>query len=270
MSTEVIQFSVENGIARVTLNRPEKMNALNPEMIVRLARCWDAIGADPSVRVVILTGSGERTFCAGADLGRLTPLLTRARAAEDEWDETLLREPKLLNRALLRHLDFSTPVIAAMRGNIVAGGMELALACDLRIVGEDSQLGLIEVTRGLIPAGGGIARLSRQVAFAAAAELLLIGDRISASEALRIGLVNRVVPPSEILPTAERMAERMSRNSPLAMRKCKEAMLASSGRSIEDAFGVEDACVKVVLRSADAKEGSRAFIEKRSANFTGQ
>jgi enoyl-CoA hydratase len=270
MSTEVIQFSVENGIARVTLNRPEKMNALNPEMIVRLARCWDAIGADPSVRVVILTGSGERTFCAGADLGRLTPLLTRARAAEDEWDEMLLREPKLLNRALLRHLDFSTPVIAAMRGNIVAGGMELALACDLRIVGEDSQLGLIEVTRGLIPAGGGIARLSRQVAFAAAAELLLIGDRISASEALRIGLVNRVVPPSEILPTAERMAERMSRNSPLAMRKCKEAMLASSGRSIEDAFGVEDACVKVVLRSADAKEGSRAFIEKRPANFTGR
>jgi enoyl-CoA hydratase len=270
MSTEVIQFAVENGIARVTLNRPEKMNALNPEMIVRLARCWDAIGEDPSVRVVILTGNGERTFCAGADLGRLTPLLTRARPAEDEWDEALLREPKLLNRALLRHLDFSTPVIAAMRGNIVAGGMELALACDLRIVGEDSQLGLIEVTRGLIPAGGGIARLSRQVAFAVAAELLLIGDRISASEALRIGLVNRVVPPSEILPTAERMAERMSRNSPLAMRKCKEAMLASSGRSIEDAFSVEDACVKVVLRSADAKEGSRAFIEKRTANFTGQ
>jgi enoyl-CoA hydratase/carnithine racemase len=219
---------------------------------------------------VILTGTGERTFCAGADLGRLTPLLTRARQAEDEWDEALLREPKLLNRALLRHLDFSTPVIAAMRGNIVAGGMELALACDLRIVAEDSQLGLIEVTRGLIPAGGGIARLSRQVTFAAAAELLLIGDRISASEALRMGLVNRVVPSSEILPTAERMAERMSENSPLAMRKCKEAMLASSGRTIEEAFGVEDACIKVVLRSADAKEGSRAFIEKRTANFTGQ
>jgi enoyl-CoA hydratase/carnithine racemase len=270
VSTEVIQFAVESGIARVTLNRPEKMNALNPEMIVRLARCWDAIGADPNVRVVILTGTGERTFCAGADLGRLTPLLTRARQAEDEWDEALLREPKLLNRALLRHLDFSTPVIAAMRGNIVAGGMELALACDLRIVAEDSQLGLIEVTRGLIPAGGGIARLSRQVTFAAAAELLLIGDRISASEALRMGLVNRVVPSSEILPTAERMAERMSENSPLAMRKCKEAMLASSGRTIEEAFGVEDACIKVVLRSADAKEGSRAFIEKRTANFTGQ
>src|ERR1700692_3218089 len=102
MSTDVIQFALENGIARVTLNRPEKMNALNPGMIVRLARCWDAIGADSRVRVVIWTGPGERTFCAGADLGRLTPLLTRARPAEDEWDEALLREPRLLNRALLR------------------------------------------------------------------------------------------------------------------------------------------------------------------------
>jgi enoyl-CoA hydratase len=270
MSADVVVFGVDNGIARVTLNRPEKMNALNPEMIVRLARCWDEIAADPTVRVVILTGAGERTFCAGADLGRLTPLLMRARTAEDEWDEALLAEPKLLNRALLRLTEFNTPVIGALRGTIVAGGMELALACDLRIVADDSQLGLVEVTRGLIPAAGGIARLSRQVASAAAAELLLIGDRISASEAYRIGLVNRVVPSNEVLPTAEQMAQRMSKNSPLAMRKAKEAMLASSGRSLEEAFGVEDACIKVVLRSADAKEGSRAFMEKRQSNFTGQ
>ena len=178
----------------MTLNRPDKMNALNPEMIVRLARAWDAIEADTSVRVAILTGAGERTFCAGADLGRLTPLLTRARAAEDEWDEALLADPKILNRAMLRRLDFTTPVIAAMRGTVVAGGMELALACDLRIVAEDSTLGLAEVKRGLIPAAGGIARVSRQIPWAAAAEILLIGERISAAEALRIGLVNRVVP----------------------------------------------------------------------------
>ena len=207
MSADVVVFGVDNGIARVTLNRPEKMNALNPEMIVRLARCWDEIAADQTIRVVILTGAGERTFCAGADLGRLTPLLMRARRAEDEWDEALLAEPKLLNRALLRLTEFNTPVIGALRGTIVAGGMELALACDLRIVADDSQLGLVEVTRGLIPAAGGIARLSRQVASAAAAELLLIGDRISASEAYRIGLVNRVVPSNEVLPTAEQMAQ---------------------------------------------------------------
>ena len=265
-----VLFSVENGIALVTLNRPAKMNALNPEMIVRLARCWDAIQADPAVRVAILTGAGDRTFCAGADLGRLTPLLTRARQAEDEWDEALLAEPKILNRAMLRRTDFTTPVIAAARGTVVAGGMELALACDLRVVAHTTTLGLAEVKRGLIPAAGGIARSSRQLGWAAAAEILLVGDQISAAEAYRIGLVNRVVAADEVLPTARALAEKMAQNSPLAMRKAKEAMVASSGRSLEDAFGVEDQCIKLMLRSEDAREGSRAFMEKRRPNFTGQ
>jgi len=252
------------------LNRPEKRNALNPEMIVRLARAWDEIAADPTIRVAILSGAGEGTFCAGADLGRLTPLLTHARAAEDQWDNALLADPKILNRAMLRRTDFHIPVIGAMRGNIVAGGMELALACDLRVVAEDSQLGLLEVQRGLIPAAGGVARVSRQVASAVAAEILLIGDRISAAEALRVGLVNRVVPSAEVEATARALAERMSKNSPLAMRKAKEAMQNSSGCSITEAFAVEDSCIKVLLRSEDAREGSRAFIEKRPPRFTGR
>jgi enoyl-CoA hydratase/carnithine racemase len=270
MPGALILYSAEGGIAQVTLNRPEKMNALNPEMIVRLARCWDDIEADSSIRAVILTGAGGRTFCAGADLGRLTPLLTRARPAEDEWDEALLGDPKILNRAMLRRTDFTTPVIGALRGAIVAGGMELALACDLRVVAEDSSLGLLEVKRGLIPAAGGIARLSRQVSWAVAAEMLLVGDRISAAEALRVGLVNRVVPSDDVLATAQGLAKQMAENSPLAMRKAKEAMLGCSGRPIDEAFAVEDSCIKVVLRSADAKEGSRAFIEKRKPNFSGQ
>lgn len=264
-----VLFSVENGVARVTLNRPAKMNALNPEMIVRLARCWDAIQADASVRVAILAAAGDRTFCAGADLGRLTPLLMRARQAEDEWDEALLAEPKILNRAMLRRVDFTTPVIAAARGAVVAGGMELALACDLRVVSDSTTLGLAEVKRGLIPAAGGIARTSRQLGWAAAAEILLVGDQISAAEAYRIGLVNRVVAADEVLPTAQALAQKMAQNSPLAMRKAKEAMIAASGRPLEDAFGVEDQCIKVVLRSQDAREGSRAFMEKRKPNFTG-
>lgn len=270
MSGEPILYSVSDGVAQVTLNRPEKMNALNPEMIVRLAQCWDEINADPSIRVVVLTGTGERTFCAGADLGRLIPLFTRSRSAEDEWDEALLAEPKILNRALLRRTDFTTPVIAACRGVVVAGGMELALACDLRIVAEDSSLGLAEVKRGLIPAGGGVARVSRQIPWAIAAEILLVGDRISAQEALRVGLVNRVVPGQDVVPTAHELAKKMSKNSPLAMRKAKEAMLASSGRSIDEAFAIEDSFIKMLLRSEDAKEGSRAFMEKRDPNFTGR
>jgi enoyl-CoA hydratase len=270
VNSDPVLFNVRDGIAEVVLNRPDKRNALNPEMLVRLARCWEAIEQDSAVRVAILSGAGDKTFCAGADLGRLTPLLTRARRAEDEWDQTLLADPKILNRAMLRRTDFATPVIAAMHGAIVAGGMELALACDLRIVAEDSTLGLLEVSRGLIPAAGGVARLSRQVSSAVAAEILLVGDRITAQEAWRIGLVNRVVPGAEVTPTARALAERMAQNSPLAMRKAKEVMTASSGRSIADAFAIEDEAIKVVLRSADAREGSRAFIEKRPANFTGQ
>jgi enoyl-CoA hydratase/carnithine racemase len=263
-------LSVSDGIAKITLNRPEKRNALTPEMIVLLARAWDEISADPMIRVALLAGAGDKTFCAGADLGRLTPLLTRARKAEDEWDEAMLADPKILNRAMLRRIDFTIPVIGAMRGTIVAGGMELALACDLRVVADDSTLGLLEVQRGLIPAAGGVARVSRQVAWAAAAEILMVGDTITAQEALRIGLVNRVVPSGAVEATALEIAQRMARNSPLAMRKAKEAMLASSGRSMNDAFAVEDDCIKVLLRSEDAREGSRAFIEKRAPNFTGR
>jgi enoyl-CoA hydratase len=219
VNSDPVLFNVRDGIAEVVLNRPDKRNALNPEMLVRLARCWEAIEQDSTVRVAILSGAGDKTFCAGADLGRLTPLLTRARQAEDEWDQALLADPKILNRAMLRRTDFATPVIAAMHGAIIAGGMELALACDLRIVAEDSTLGLLEVSRGLIPAAGGVARLSRQVSAAFAAEILLVGDRITAQEAWRIGLVNRVVPGAEVMQTARALAGRMAQNSPLAMRK---------------------------------------------------
>lgn len=269
MSEAPILFSCADGIAEIVLNRPEKRNALNPEMIVRLARAWDDIANDPTIRVVLLRGNGDKTFCAGADLGRLTPLLTRARGAEDEWDEAMLAEPKVLNRAMLRGTSFSTPIVAAMRGAIVAGGMELALACDLRVVADDSSLGLLEVQRGLIPAAGGVARISRQVSSAMAAEILLVGDAIPAAEALRIGLVNRVVPADQVEDTARVLVQRMARNSPLAMRKAKEAMVQSSGQGMAEAFAIEDQCIKVLLRSNDAREGSKAFMEKRAPNFTG-
>jgi enoyl-CoA hydratase/carnithine racemase len=269
MSEAPILFSRRDGIAEVVLNRPEKRNALNPEMIVRLAWAWDEIREDATIRVVLLRGTGDKTFCAGADLGRLTPLLTRARPAEDEWDEAMLAEPKILNRAMLRMTDFFIPVIGAMRGAIVAGGMELALACDLRVVADDSVLGLLEVQRGLIPAAGGVARVSRQIPTALAAEILLVGDTIPAADALRMGLVNRVVAANEVDATARAIAEQMARNSPLAMRKAKQAMIETSGRTIDEAFGVENDCIRVLLRSNDAREGSKAFMEKRPANFTG-
>ena len=265
-----VLFSIENGIASVTLNRPAKMNALTPEMLVRLDRAWQAIKDDTAIRVAVLSGAGHKAFSAGADLGRLTPLLTRARSAEDEWDEALLADPKLLNRALLRGTDVTTPVIAAMRGMVVGGGMELMLACDLRVAGQSAQFGLLEVRRGLIPAGGGVARVSRQITQARAAEILLVGDRVSADVALSWGLINRVVADEEVQPAARALAERMAENGPLAMRKAKQVMLESSGRPIPEGFTAEDAAIKVILRSKDAREGSRAFMEKRKPNFTGE
>jgi enoyl-CoA hydratase/carnithine racemase len=264
-----LQFTIDDGIAVVTLDRPAKLNSLDPELVCRLADAWDAIAADPGVRVAIVTGAGERAFCTGADLGRLIPLFTRARPADDEWDERLLADRTLLDRALLRRTDFTVPVIAAVRGFALAGGTELMLGADLRVVADDSEFGLTEVTRGIIPAGGGLSRLARQVSWARAAEIVLVGDRIDARTALEIGLVNRVVESDEVMAVAMELAQRMARNGPLAMRAAKEVMVTSNGMPLDEAFAVESRVAGRVMKSSDAVEGPRAFIEKREPRFTG-
>ena len=264
-----LQFTIDDGIAVVTLDRPAKLNSLDPELVCRLADAWDAIAADPGVRVAIVTGAGERAFCTGADLGRLIPLFTRARPADDEWDERLLADRTLLDRALLRRTYFTVPVIAAVRGFALAGGTELMLGADLRVVADDSEFGLTEVTRGIIPAGGGLSRLARHVSWARAAEIVLVGNRIDARTALEIGLVNRVVESDEVMAVAMELAQRMARNGPLAMRAAKEVMVTSNGMPFDEAFAVESRVAGRVMKSSDAVEGPRAFIEKREPRFTG-
>lgn len=266
---EVI-YRVQDGVAWVTLNRPERRNALTPEMIVRLAEAWAAFRADPDARVALLTGTGDQAFCAGADLARLIPLITRDRPPQDDWDRRLLADPGLARAAFLRDVETFKPIVAAVNGLAFAAGMELLLATDVRVVSSEARLALSEVGRGLVPAAGSLARLARQIPWAAAMEIVLTAEPVSADEALRLGLVNRVVDPGEVLAVAERLARRIAANGPLAVRKAKEAMIRSSGRPLEDAFAVESECAREVWRSQDAKEGPRAFLEKRPPRFTGR
>jgi enoyl-CoA hydratase len=269
-----VLYQVRDGIAYVTLNRPEVHNAMDPRMVVELAEAWLRFEAEEGARVAIITGAGEKAFSAGADLKRLIPLITRARQPEDEWDRRVLEERvdgvRLLDVALMRLRPLFKPVIAAINGYCLAGGTELALACDLRVAAEHATLGLTEPKRGLIPGGGSLVRLPRQVPYCKAMEILLTGEPISAQEAWRIGLVNHVVPLERLMPTAEGLARSIAENGPLAVRKIKEVVVRASGLPLEQAYQVENEASRVIMRSEDAREGARAFAEKRKPRFTGR
>jgi len=266
----VLDVTVDDGVAVITMNRPDKRNAINPEMMVRLADAWTRVREDDSIRVALLTGAGTEAFCAGGDLRTLVPLLTRARPPSDEWDERLLAEQRnIMNAAMLRTDDFPKPIIAAVNGLCFAGGMELMLATDLRVSAESARFALTEVQRGLIPGGGSVARLPRQVPTAVAMEFLIVGEPVSAQRAHQVGLLNALVPDGEELSVATTMAMRVAHNAPLAVRAVKSVGSASVDVPLMDAFRLEDQAVRTIMRSGDAKEGARAFVERRPPAFTG-
>jgi enoyl-CoA hydratase len=258
-----------DGIAYLTLNRPEKRNAFSPEMLVRLCDAWVDIANDSSVRVVLVTGAGE-AFSSGGDLGTVIPLMMRTKKPEGEWEERFAADRKQLGAAILRNATFYKPIVVAINGHAHAGGAEFLLSTDIRIMSSEATIALTEVRRGLIAGGGSLARLSRQVPWAHAMELVLVGEPITAQHALAIGLVNRVVPPGQVLSTAEDFARRISLAAPVALLKSKEAIVRGSGRPLEDAFAIESQCTKENAATDDAKEGPRAFMEKRAPVFTGR
>jgi enoyl-CoA hydratase len=263
-------FEKRNQIAYLTMNRPEVHNSLNPEMLVRLAEAWKEIERDEEIRATIVTGAGKVAFSAGADLGRLIPLFTRARQPEDEWDRKLLAERKTGDVALLRGYNVDKPVIAAVNGFCIAGGMEFIQATDLRVASENASFGLQEVKWAIIPAAGSLARLQRQMPYCKAMEILLTGNRIDAAEAWRLGLINYVVPQDRLIEKAEELAATIAQNGPLAVRKIKEAVRRCSGRPYEEAFRIENELAAEVMKSEDAKEGPRSFMEKRKPNYKGR
>lgn len=267
----LVQVENDGGVAVVTLNRPEKHNALNAEMMVRLAEAWDQIARDDSARVVLLTGAGERAFCAGADLGSLAPLATGAKAPETAFEQRWVDEHQsLVDRALLRRTDFHKPVVAAVNGLAVAAGFELMLSADIRVASTASTFQLSEVRHGLIPSGGSLARLPRQIGWTNAMEIILAASVIDAERALSMGLINRVVASADVRATARALCGRIAEGAPLALTKAKEAVLRSSGRGLPEAFEIEQACQAVVMASQDAREGPLAFMERRAPQFTGR
>jgi len=269
MSEPHVLYDVADRVATITLNRPERHNALTPEMLIRLGRAWQAVREDPQVAVVLVRGAGTDTFCAGADLGRLIPLMTGARGAEDEWDEQYLADPDTLSKALLRGYDVYKPIVVAITGPALAGGTELLMGTDFRIASERAIFGTTEVRRGIIPAGGTLARLARQIPYTAAMEIILGGEPVTAEAAYRYGLVNRVVAPDDVLPVSRDTALRVAKGAPVALRKAKEAVVRTSGLPLADAYKIESACAAEVMRTEDAREGPLSFLEKREPVWKG-
>lgn len=265
-----LRYEKLGAIATFTLNRPAARNALTPELVCRLADALRDFLEDPSLRVGILTGAGDKAFCAGGDLGTMLPLISGDRPAADEWDRRVLEEHFVMAVSGLRDFPINKPMIAAINGACMAGGMEMVLGTDIRIAAEHAVFGLPEVRRGVIPFAGSLVRLVRQMPHALAMELLLTGEPVTAEQAQRFGLINQVVPATEVLPRAMDMAHRIAANGPLAVQAVKRTVRETSGLPLEQAYALENEAKRVVMASEDAREGPRAFMEKREARFVGR
>jgi enoyl-CoA hydratase len=271
MSEPALLYEKREGIAYLRFNRPTVRNAVNPEAACRLADAWQDYAADDSLRVAIITGAGDRAFTAGADLGTLIPLFTDARQPQDEWDRRLLQDRQMLDSVvMLRGFPLYKPIIAAINGVCIGLGAELIQATDLRIAAEHATFAVNEVVRGFMPGGGSTVRLARQIPLCKAMEIVLVGEHMSAQEAHRIGLVNAVVPADQVMPKAEALARKIAANGPIAVRKTKETVLRSLSISFDEGFRIERENADFTMRTEDAKEGPRAFMEKRPPRFVGR
>jgi enoyl-CoA hydratase len=259
-----LDTELQGHVLVVTMNRPEAKNALSPEMLVGMADAWDRADSDDQVRAVVLTGAGG-VFCAGADLKAMSDAQNTSDAAQ-----RMRSDSGLAWKALLRHHRLTKPLIAAVEGYAVAGGTEILQATDIRVAGENAVFGVVEVTRGLFPLGGSTVRLRRQIPYTKAMELLLTGDTISAVEAERIGLIGRVVEDGAALTTAVAIGERIARNGPLAVQAVKRSVQVTEGLPEEAALKLELEIGLPIFGTADAKEGTRAFKEKREPSYEGR
>ena len=252
-----VNYKKEGRIAIFTLNRPEALNTINIQALKELHEALVDFRDDNDLWVGIITGTGEKAFCAGADIKETLPFMK----------ENLQESPWAMPDTHMRGLELWKPLIAAINGAALGGGLEIALACDIRIASERARLGTPEVNLGLIPGWGGTQRLPRMVPWCKAAELMFTGKLIDAQEAYRIGLVNTVVPRKEVMPTAIAWAETICQAGPLAVRAAKEAMIRGSSLPLEEGLRLENSLEAYVTRTEDFAEGTRAFLEKRKPDY---
>lgn len=259
MAYETLLYDKRNAIGYVTINRPEKLNALNRKVMEELLDCFQSLQKDDEVRVVILTGSGEKAFVAGADINELavqTPIVGKETARFGQQVLDLIES-------------LGKPVIAAINGFALGGGCEIAMACTLRVAAETARLGQPEVRIGLIPGYGGSQRLPRLMGKCRALELILTGEPVTAPEAHRMGLVNQVVPAAELMPAAEKLAQKIIANAPIAVRLALEAVNHGMEMPVAEGRFLEATLFGLCCSTADMKEGTRAFLDKRPAKFSG-
>lgn len=257
----ILDIDVRAHVATVTLNRPEAMNAIDPDLRAALHDAWHRISTDDDIRVALLTGAGERAFCAGSDLKKTMP------PPESHATQTFgSSEPD----HLLAGLDTDKPLVCAINGYAIGGGLELALACDIRIAATHARFALAEVQVGSIPGAGGTQALPRAIGRSMAMQMLLTGDRIDAQTALRCGLVSEVLEPDDLLDRGRQIAERIAANAPLSVRAVKRLVKLGEDTSVKTGMEMERFVWGLLRDTEDRIEGRRAFQEKRSPEYRGR
>lgn len=256
----VLRYEKKGKIATITLNRPEAMNAISRELARELYNAWYDFAGDPALSVLVVTGAGEKAFCVGADL----------KEKEEKGDVHVTSFWDGAFKLPMRGPELFKPVIAAINGHCLGGGLELALLADIRIAAEHATFGQPEIKLGIFPGMGATQRLPRSLPYNLAAEILLTGERFTAARAFEIGLVNRVVPSQDLVETALSVAESISRNAPLALRAVKEALLRSYDLPLDQGLRLEGVLRRIVGETEDAQEGVRAFLERRAPEFKGE